>query len=61
MFAISLILAKQYPKFNKHALHALAKKFTGFARLHKVINQEIHLKDHVLSPYLSSTINNIIG
>jgi hypothetical protein len=60
-FAINGIVARHYPLYDNRILSALVKKFRDLSRLHKILDQEIHLKDHVLAPYVSQTMDSILG
>jgi len=60
-FAIHLILADHYSKYEDRVLSAIAKKFTAPLQLYKLIGKQIHLKEYVRPIYLKETLDMIFG
>lgn len=60
-FAINLILAQHYSKYDNRVLSLLAKKLRAPLQLYKLVGKQIAIKEHVRSVYLKDTMDMIIG
>ena len=60
-FAINLILAQHYSKYDNRVLSLLAKKFRAPLHLYKLVGKQIALKEHVRSIYIKDTMDMIMG
>ncbi|KAL9540669.1 hypothetical protein MBANPS3_009553 [Mucor bainieri] len=60
-FAIHLILADHFHKYENRVLSAIAKKFTAPLQLYKLIGKQIRLKEYVRPVYLKETLDMVIG
>ncbi|GAN03943.1 hypothetical protein MAM1_0051d03399 [Mucor ambiguus] len=60
-FAIHLILADHFSKYENRVLSSIAKKFTVPLQLYKLIGKQIHLKEYVRPIYLKETLDMVFG
>ncbi|KAI8641025.1 hypothetical protein BD408DRAFT_418957, partial [Parasitella parasitica] len=60
-FAISLILAQRYSRYDNRVLSLLAKKFRAPLQLYKQIGKQIQVNQYVRPTYLKERIEMILG
>ncbi|OBZ82716.1 hypothetical protein A0J61_09233 [Choanephora cucurbitarum] len=60
-FALSNLLVKHFSELEDRVLEALLKRFTDPSKLYKHLAQDYQIKSYVMPPYISNTLDHMIG